>query len=307
MKSRVTLYANGTTWRESTGRVVLVPKKFSELLQRATQKLSLTSAATRLFNRHGGEIDAIELIQNDDVLFVSCGEDFLDISGAARMEPVVASNHFSPKLMRRLRRCSSPVLVNADVGEESAIVSSIVTNTLIVPEDEPVSTNTSPLVAVTMPTPVTARTIAPPAQQQQPQSAVLHDQWVRLNVGGRIFHDDTQHIDAQWKQYALVHVWQRVELGHRRDWRLSDRSLARVLCAAAQLFALRSFGARSWRQRRQRARGGAFLWPRRARAAARAARASGRSRYGVVHAQGVCEHAAQLEPSQPAACARPQL
>jgi uncharacterized protein YjbI with pentapeptide repeats len=191
MKSRVTLYTNGTTWRESTGRVVLVPKKFSELLQRATQKLCLTSAATRLFNRHGGEIDAIELIQNDDVLFVSCGEDFLDISGAARMEPVSATNHFSPKLMRRLRRCSSPVLVNnADVGEESAaIVSSIVTNTLIVPEDEPVSTptTTSPLVAVTVPPPaaigpVTARTIAPPQQ-----SAVLHDQWVRLNVGGRIF------------------------------------------------------------------------------------------------------------------------
>jgi uncharacterized protein YjbI with pentapeptide repeats len=195
MKKRVTLYLNGTTWRQTTGRVVLVPKKFADLLLAATQKLALQRCATRLFNRHGGEVDEIELIQNDDVLFVSAGEDFLDIC-AARADltpmhvPFTTSTVASPKAMRRLRRCSSPVLLDAaaELTTTELVVTSVVTSAIMasVPED-------APTPALTLsgdekpPAPVLVPTAAAAPRMSIASQPVLHDAWVRLNVGGRIF------------------------------------------------------------------------------------------------------------------------
>jgi uncharacterized protein YjbI with pentapeptide repeats len=217
MKKRVTLYLNGTTWRQTTGRVILVPKKFVELLQLATQKLTLRTPATRLFNRHGGEVDEIELIQNDDVLFVSCGEDFLDICGArvdlTPMHVPFTSNSngpngpnangiSSPKPIRRLRRCSSPALPHvsddATGAGSDAVVTSVVTTSIetavellaTVAEngaDEKPSTSPPPVVSAPPSVVVsTAAVVAPPRASVGAQS-ILHDAWVRLNVGGRIF------------------------------------------------------------------------------------------------------------------------
>jgi uncharacterized protein YjbI with pentapeptide repeats len=198
MKKRVTLYLNGTTWRQTTGRVILVPKQFGELLQIATAKLNLRRPATRLFNRHGGEVDAIELLQNDDVLFVSAGEDFLDIC-AARVDltPMhvpfannsspnsnLSSASFSPKPMRRLRRCSSPLLVPTP-DDASLVVTSVVTSVVTTADTLSSPETADPTPPAPSVVPVVA-TVAPPRASTGAQ-AVLHDAWVRLNVGGRIF------------------------------------------------------------------------------------------------------------------------
>ncbi|XP_017887154.1 BTB/POZ domain-containing protein KCTD9 isoform X1 [Ceratina calcarata] len=70
---RVTLFVNGTN--VSNGKVFMVPKSIDELLTAASSKFNIT--AKRLFNAQGGEIDDINLVRDDDVLYVSCGEDFI--------------------------------------------------------------------------------------------------------------------------------------------------------------------------------------------------------------------------------------
>ena len=52
-----------------------MPRKWCEFLEKAGEKLALVNAR-RVFNENGGELDDIELLQNDDVLYVSDGGEF---------------------------------------------------------------------------------------------------------------------------------------------------------------------------------------------------------------------------------------
>ncbi|XP_060829362.1 BTB/POZ domain-containing protein KCTD9 isoform X2 [Bombus pascuorum] len=70
---RVTLFVNGTD--VSNGKVFLVNSSLDELLTAAGSKFNIT--AKRIFNVQGGEIDDINVVRDDDVLYVSCGEDFI--------------------------------------------------------------------------------------------------------------------------------------------------------------------------------------------------------------------------------------
>lgn len=53
----------------------MITNSLDELLTAASSKLNIT--AKRIFNVQGGEIDDINLVRDDDVLYVSCGEDFI--------------------------------------------------------------------------------------------------------------------------------------------------------------------------------------------------------------------------------------
>ncbi|XP_043514578.1 BTB/POZ domain-containing protein KCTD9 isoform X3 [Frieseomelitta varia] len=53
----------------------MITNSLDELLTAASSKFNIT--AKRIFNVQGGEIDDINLVRDDDVLYVSCGEDFI--------------------------------------------------------------------------------------------------------------------------------------------------------------------------------------------------------------------------------------
>ena len=62
-----------------TGKLVAAPDSLSGLLALATRKLKLTSSATRLFISSGDELeddDDVLLLRDEEVVYVSCGEDF---------------------------------------------------------------------------------------------------------------------------------------------------------------------------------------------------------------------------------------
>nr|CAD7195084.1 unnamed protein product [Timema douglasi] len=71
---RVILFRNGT---EVNGKVVLVTHSLEELLIAASSKFGIV--AKRLFTPHGGEIDDLKLIRDDDILYVTESEDFIPI------------------------------------------------------------------------------------------------------------------------------------------------------------------------------------------------------------------------------------
>ncbi|KAL7291358.1 BTB/POZ domain-containing protein KCTD9 [Trichogramma pretiosum] len=68
---RVILFLNGT---DVNGKVFLVTHCIDELFKEASMKFNIK--AKRLFTPQGGEIDDINLIRDDDILYVSSGEDF---------------------------------------------------------------------------------------------------------------------------------------------------------------------------------------------------------------------------------------
>ncbi|XP_057340893.1 BTB/POZ domain-containing protein KCTD9 [Microplitis mediator] len=69
---RVILFKNGT---DVNGKVFMVTHSVRELLQAASTKFNIT--AKRIFTPQGGEVDDIKLIRDDDILYVSCGEEFI--------------------------------------------------------------------------------------------------------------------------------------------------------------------------------------------------------------------------------------
>jgi len=73
---RVVLFLNGSC---VDGKVVLVTHSLEELLGTASKKFSVE--AKRLFTSQGGEIDDVKLIRDDDVLYVSAGEPFIQVDG----------------------------------------------------------------------------------------------------------------------------------------------------------------------------------------------------------------------------------
>ena len=72
MPTRIALRCVGSTY----GMKAALPATMSELLDLATSKLGLTSPARRIFAEDGDEYDDIGLIGKDEVLYVSCGEDY---------------------------------------------------------------------------------------------------------------------------------------------------------------------------------------------------------------------------------------
>uniref|UniRef100_A0A8C9ZQ76 Potassium channel tetramerization domain containing 9a n=1 Tax=Sander lucioperca TaxID=283035 RepID=A0A8C9ZQ76_SANLU len=82
---RVTLFVNGTS---KNGKVVAVYGTLSDLLSVASNKLGIKAAS--LYNGKGGLIDDIALIRDDDVLYVSEGEPFIDPQNEAK---VASSQH----------------------------------------------------------------------------------------------------------------------------------------------------------------------------------------------------------------------
>eukprot|EP01027_Heterolobosea_sp_BB2_P002875 GEZU01004314.1.p1 GENE.GEZU01004314.1~~GEZU01004314.1.p1 ORF type:complete len:306 (-),score=56.02 GEZU01004314.1:8-883(-) len=74
---RVNIFRN--TGRKEHGKAVVVPSTFAEFLQRCSQKLGFMpeQPALRVFTEKGGEIEEIDEILDDDVLFISCGEEFV--------------------------------------------------------------------------------------------------------------------------------------------------------------------------------------------------------------------------------------
>ncbi|KAK7070260.1 BTB/POZ domain-containing protein kctd9 [Halocaridina rubra] len=68
---RVILFRNGSG---VDGKVLLVTHSLEEVLVEASQKLGIR--ATHLYTPQGGLIDDIRLIRDDDILYVSEGEDF---------------------------------------------------------------------------------------------------------------------------------------------------------------------------------------------------------------------------------------
>lgn len=71
-KKRVTVFVNGN---RVGGKVIYVPKKWTEFLKVAGRKLGIN--ATRVFNEEGGELDELDLISNKDILFLSAGDGFI--------------------------------------------------------------------------------------------------------------------------------------------------------------------------------------------------------------------------------------
>ncbi|KAM9518287.1 BTB/POZ domain-containing protein KCTD9-like isoform 1-T1 [Salvelinus alpinus] len=79
---RVTLFVNGTS---SNGKVVALYGSLTDLLSVASSKLGIR--ASSVYNGTGGLIDDITLIRDDDVLYVSEGDSFDDVSKTQCADP----------------------------------------------------------------------------------------------------------------------------------------------------------------------------------------------------------------------------
>ncbi|XP_070153411.1 BTB/POZ domain-containing protein KCTD9 [Polyergus mexicanus] len=72
---RVIIFVNGT---DINGKVFVVTHSLNELLAAASAKFEII--AKRIFTSQGGEIDDIKLIRDDDILYVSSGESFMQVN-----------------------------------------------------------------------------------------------------------------------------------------------------------------------------------------------------------------------------------
>uniref|UniRef100_A0A672QYQ5 BTB/POZ domain-containing protein KCTD9 n=1 Tax=Sinocyclocheilus grahami TaxID=75366 RepID=A0A672QYQ5_SINGR len=85
---RVTLFVNGTS---RNGKVVAVYGTLSDLLTVASNKLGIR--ACNLYNGKGGLIDDITLIRDDDVLYVSEGDAFIDPQSDGKTSDDISGSH----------------------------------------------------------------------------------------------------------------------------------------------------------------------------------------------------------------------
>uniref|UniRef100_A0A8C1S0R6 Potassium channel tetramerization domain containing 9a n=1 Tax=Cyprinus carpio TaxID=7962 RepID=A0A8C1S0R6_CYPCA len=85
---RVTLFVNGTS---KNGKVVAVYGTLSDLLSVASNKLGIR--ACNLYNGKGGLIDDIALIRDDDVLYVSEGDAFIDPQSDGKTSDDISGSH----------------------------------------------------------------------------------------------------------------------------------------------------------------------------------------------------------------------
>ena len=108
---RIVLFLNGS---KEDGRVVAVTHSASlnDLLLSASSKLGVN--ATKLFTRHGGLIDDVHLIRDDDVLYVSEGESFISFEEKTQSNEAKQSNLSSTAANARKSGAGSSVVVGAD-------------------------------------------------------------------------------------------------------------------------------------------------------------------------------------------------
>ena len=80
---RIVLFLNGS---KEDGRVVAVTHSatLNDLLLSASSKLGVNAA--KLFTRHGGLVDDVHLVRDDDVLYVSEGESFISFEEKTTLE-----------------------------------------------------------------------------------------------------------------------------------------------------------------------------------------------------------------------------
>ena len=83
-KRRVTLFKNGTNVE---GKVLMVPEDFEDFVDKVSQKLGIP--ARKIYTQHGGIIDDVDIVRDDDVLYVSMGEPFIRLA-AQSPEPIAA-------------------------------------------------------------------------------------------------------------------------------------------------------------------------------------------------------------------------
>ena len=85
MASRISLRRIG----DAAGKKVVLPATWAELLEVATRKLDLPSPAKRIFSEDGDEFDPEDfaLIANDDVLYVSFGDETMPYAEPATAKP----------------------------------------------------------------------------------------------------------------------------------------------------------------------------------------------------------------------------
>jgi len=78
---RIKLYRNG---QRADGQKFIVPETWEALLEKASRALSTATepfAASRLFDDHGFEIKELEVLEEDDLIIVSAGENFVAVAG----------------------------------------------------------------------------------------------------------------------------------------------------------------------------------------------------------------------------------
>ena len=104
MGRRITLRRIGA----DTGKKAALPATMPDLLEVATTKLQLAAPAKRIFSADGDEYDAddLDLIETDDVLYVSCGEYF--VPHAASIEQPPASSGAIVRVWRSMTRQCAP-------------------------------------------------------------------------------------------------------------------------------------------------------------------------------------------------------
>ena len=71
------------------GKKVARPDTKGELLELAAKRLNLSTPALRIFAEGGDEYDGDEdvvVIESDEIIYVSCGEDFGSTAGTAGVE-----------------------------------------------------------------------------------------------------------------------------------------------------------------------------------------------------------------------------
>ena len=93
MPTRVSLRRMGAP----TGKLAALPESMTDLLALATRKLNLASPATRIFSAGGDEFeddDDLALMKEDEVIFVSCGEEYSH--AAAPSVPAVVEQQPAP-------------------------------------------------------------------------------------------------------------------------------------------------------------------------------------------------------------------
>ena len=150
-----------------------MPRKWSEFLEKAGEKLALVNAR-RVFNENGGELDDIELLQNDDVLYVSDGgefrepmrralnggvDDIVDVARAVALSELDGGN--SSMRLSGVARCRTAPTSPLDTPKRM----SLVVSSAVLSDDETAlapasltSTKTSAAIATTSTTTTTTTT-----------------------------------------------------------------------------------------------------------------------------------------------------
>jgi len=165
---RVVLFLNGS---KEDGRVVAVTHSatLTDLLQNASAKLGVDAA--KLFTRHGGLIDDVHLIRDDDVLYVSEGESFISF------EEKSGTNHGSPS-----RQCASTTSnrsdnhrnCRGDINDANAVSNGV---------SNGVSRNHDDGTQIRQPPSDGSSSSRNPGHR--PKS--LPGDWIAINVGGKLF------------------------------------------------------------------------------------------------------------------------